>query len=503
MNKSKKITLAALLIVLTLACLGTVLISRYEEKKENIKNSEETILQISYDSVTALAWEYEDTALSFHKDECWLWDEDEAFPVDEAKIADLLEQFGEFGVSFRIEDVDDYGQYGLEKPEAVISITAGESSYTVQLGNYSTLDSERYVSIGDGNVYLVKHDPLDDYALTIEDLILDDVIPDVSDATELVFAGAESYTISYEEESTKTCCAEDVYFTEEKPLDTDSVSGYLNVVKNLSTTTYVSYNATEEELAAFGLDTPELTVTVTYPVTSDEDESGEEDEGESEPVYESFTVSIGRNQEELAEARESEEEDAEEDVSAYFRVGTSQIVYQLSSSSYQKLMAASYNDLRHAELMTAPFEDVYQLDFCLEENTYVITYHIPESEETEDGDSEGGESSSDSEDSEEEEEPIWSYGTMDDISISAIQAAIEALSAAEFTDEEPSQKEEISFTVYLNNENFPEIHITLYRYDGENCIAQIDGETVALVPRSLVVDLIEAVNGIILSETAA
>ena len=470
MSRSKKITLFSLLGVLAAACIATFIVSRYEEKKEIIKNSDEIILSIPYDSVTALAWEYGDTSLSFARAESWTWSEDEAFPVDEEKIAELLSQFEEFGVSFIIESADDLSLYGLNKPEATITIEADENEYVIKLGDYSVLDSERYVSIGDGNVYLVKHDPLEDYEITIEDLILDDVIPDVSSATKLVFDGNEKYTVEYEEESTKSCCPEDIYFAGSKPLDTSNVNSYLSTVRNLSTDTYVSYNVTEEELSEYGLDSPELKLTITYPSDTEEDE---------EAVYEDFILSVGRNQEELAEAAESDEdeEDAEENVTAYFRIGESQIVYQLSNSSYEKLIAASYNDLRHKELITASFDEVYQLDFKLEGKTYSII-----SAEAED----------------EDEDPVWSYNDREDIEITEIRSAISNLYASKFTDEAPSQKEEISLTLYLNNENFPEIQIALYRYDGESCIAQLDGKTVALLPRSQVVDLIEAVNGIIL-----
>ena len=40
--------------------------------------------------------------------------------------------------------------------------------------------------------------------------------------------------------------------------------------------------------------------------------------------------------------------------------------------------------------------------------------------------------------------------------------------------------------------------MTLYQYDGENCLAQLDGTTLGFVSRSLVVDLTEAVNAITL-----
>lgn len=55
------------------------------------------------------------------------------------------------------------------------------------------------------------------------------------------------------------------------PLDTDKVEGYLQDIRFMDLGTYVSYNATDEEIAACGLDDPELTITVDY---TDEDEDG-------------------------------------------------------------------------------------------------------------------------------------------------------------------------------------------------------------------------------------
>ena len=72
------------------------------------------------------------------------------------------------------------------------------------------------------------------------------------------------------------------------------------------------------------------------------------------------------------------------------------------------------------------------------------------------------------------------------------------MGAASFTDEEPSQKQEISITVHLDNEAHPTVQIDLYRYDGEQCLAVLDGTPTSLVPRDMVVDLIEAVNAIVL-----
>lgn len=46
---------------------------------------------------------------------------------------------------------------------------------------------------------------------------------------------------------------------------------------------------------------------------------------------------------------------------------------KISSSSYQSLMAASYNDLRHDEVLTASFDDITSMDISLDGSVYTIT----------------------------------------------------------------------------------------------------------------------------------
>ena len=137
--------------------------------------------------------------------------------------------------------------------------------YEVTLGDFSTMDSERYVSIGEGNVYLVKEDPMDKFDAEISDMLARDEIPDLKQADQFVFTGNASYTVDYEKDNTAdTYNSQDTYFTEEngtrKPLDTSSVNKFLGNLANLDLTEYASAHASEEELAKYGLDDPEQVI---------------------------------------------------------------------------------------------------------------------------------------------------------------------------------------------------------------------------------------------------
>ena len=470
MRKATK--LYALLGVLLVVCIAAFAVSRYEEKKEQIKNSGEVILEIPTDSVTALSWTNESGKFSFTKDETWVYDDDNAFPVDEEKINDLLEQFTSFAAAFSIDDVEDYAQYGLDEPICTIKITAGEESYTVELGDFSKMDEQRYVSIGDGKVYLVSHDPLDEFGAVLRDMILDDTIPEFDTAKQIAFTGSENYTISYDEE-TKSICADDVYFTDGKPLDTAVITEWLTSLHELDLTNYVSYNVTDEELETFGLDEPALAITIDYSSSSDED-GNETDSG-------TFVLHLSQNPEEQAAYEEAiaNEEDVLPDVTCYARVGDSQIVYQITQSEFDALTDVSYDALRHQKIFTADFDTVTSIDVTLEGEDYIFTYNPPEDED--DADVEG----------------TWTYQDTE-FDIFDFSYALRALAATNFTVETPTGQEEISLTLHLDNEDFSTFTLTLYRYDGESCIACVDGESVAFVSRDKAVDLIEAVRAVTL-----
>lgn len=97
--------------------------------------------EISSDDVTSLSLEYEDTSLSFHKEDKWIYGED-------------------------------------------------------------------------GNVYLAKIDPLEQYDTVLKDMISHDDNLAYDKIKQIKFQGCEEYTIFCDEENDAASCASDIYFTE-------------------------------------------------------------------------------------------------------------------------------------------------------------------------------------------------------------------------------------------------------------------------------------------------
>lgn len=481
MKRSKKIYI--LLGVLAVICVATFSVNKVKKHKEKIKNSDEIILEIPRDSVKSLSWKYESNDLAFHKDDKWYYDKDKEFPVSEEKINEFLARFEEFGVAFIIEEVEDYSQYGLEEPICRVNLSTEDKSYEILLGNYSSMDSQRYVSIGDGNVYLVKNDPLDDFDATLNEMIDNDKTPKFEKVHEIRFEGDETYSIAYKENSNRAYNSDDVYFTEidgnSEPLDTARVKSYLRNITNLNLTNYVTYTVTDDKLKEYGLDAPELKVAVNYTL---EDEQGKE-------TKETFILNVSQDPKEKKTKKDNKKEEKEEknrkendnleeekkeEITAYARVGESKIIYQITGDEYKNLMASSYDKLRHLEVICIDLADINQIDISLEGNDYEITSKKKGSER------------------------IYSYQG-EEIEFTDLQSALQNLKAHSFTKDEPTQKEEIRLTIYSDNKNYPKKEIAFYRYDGTYCLVVIDGKPVSFVERSYVVDLIEAVHAIVLN----
>ena len=494
--------LGLLVAVLAAVSAATFALGRYEQTQEKIQTSEDVILQIPEDTVTAISWRYaDDSGLSFHREEdTWHYDEDAAFPVSQEEMEQILSRFEDFGAAFCIEDVTDYSQYGLDKPACTLTITTGEETREVKLGDFSKMDAQRYVDVGDGNVYLVKNDPKDFLKENLSDMICNDDTPGFETVVDIRFTGAENYIIQRMEDTNYSYSPEDVYFTQENgkylPLDKSAVVKYLNTITSLSLGNYVTYNATAQELETYGLAEPELSVTVNYTYTEEDSET---------VVADTCILHISRNPEELAAAQEAEAKgEPAGTVSAYVRVGDSQIIYTLDSVDYGILSAASYNDLRHKAVFWGDMAEVTQMDITLEGETHTLVsrktdkdQQVWQFQEEETAETQETEAASDpsGETQETEETQSQEPETLD---ISALTNALTSLTATSFTTQSPEGKEEIRLTLHLDNESFPTLEIALYRVDGSSCLAVVDGQSVSLVSRSNAMALVEAVQALVL-----
>ena len=91
---------------------------------------------------------------------------------------------------------------------------------------------------------------------------------------------------------------------------------------------------------------------------------------------------------------------------------------------------------------------------------------------------------------------VWTWEEQE-IDLTGLQSAVEALSAEEFTGEAPGGPEEIALTLHLDCETFPQVELVFYQYDSSNCLVSLDGEVVLLAAREDVEAVVEAAAALI------
>lgn len=441
-----------MLAVCALVFLAAFAVRGLREREENIRAGGQTVLTVDRSAVTALSWVSGETSFRFHREEGWIYDGDERFPVSADAVAERLKPFENLTAAFIIQEPESLADYGLKSPECTVTLETADKIWEIRLGTTSLIDGQRYYSIGDGNVYLAPEDFREKYGEDLSAMIQNDTIPPLENVTEIRVSGGEEFTLSRREDG-KSHRAEDRYFGGDVPMDTELVESFLNDIRYLTLEEYVTYSAGDGELKACGLDSPEMTAAITW----------SPEEGRTE----TFTVSVSRDP--------AADQEAEGETLAYARIGQSGIIYKIPSSYGVRLAETSFDTLRHQEVFPADFESVTRLEIVLDGSSYTLT-RLTEEAETEEG-------------------PAFRYqgGRVD---TKALKAALEGLKASGFTGEEPSGKEEISLTATLTDGGTAAL--TLYRQDGETCLAVIDGAPLALVPRSAAMALVEAVYGIVL-----
>ncbi len=470
--------LAGVLVVLCGIIAVENLVSRHVD---SINTTDEVILTVDQSALTEVTWSYEDVTLTFtNADGAWSDADDAAFPVSQNALEEFLAHFEEVHACFIIDDVSDYDQYGLSDPQCTITLTTEDGETVVSLGDYSTMDAQRYVSVGDGKVYLIEDDLLEYVSTERDDFMQHDSLADFDTLASLTIEGETEIEVVYDPDGVYSYTDTYNYYAlsdgDYLTLDDSQVESYLSALTSLSLTDYVTYTASDEDLSVYGLDSPAFTITVCGVVEADEDEGTEEETVE-------YTVYIGA-------VTEEDEETGETTVTAYLRVGDSEIVYNLSSDTFATLSSGSYNDLRPTAVYTLDWTAVTGVTVTLDGTDYAVTVTDKAPTESDEDDA------TDTTDT--EEETLYYLLDGQEIDFDAVMDAVDALTINSFTDEAADGTQELALTVYLDNEDYPSVSVTIYQYDGEDCLVVLEGETLGLMSRDLMVDLREAMTSIVL-----
>jgi len=173
-NKQLKqlITLVLVFVVLLAALFG---LKKYNEKQTEVPTEEpkDVLVEVEKDDIVKLTYDYEGETLSFEKvDDTWYYAEDHSLKITQYLVKSMLAGLSPFEVENTFENVTDLAQYGLDKPERVISFEANGNTYTIHVGAHNEASKIYYFCFpGENTVYTIESYKIILFDESLEDLI--------------------------------------------------------------------------------------------------------------------------------------------------------------------------------------------------------------------------------------------------------------------------------------------------------------------------------------------
>lgn len=420
------------------------------ENTETTAAQETTIFTLDTASVEKLQWTYSEELSFVRTEDGWEYETDPVFPLDETFLEEALTALAQITSSRTIEGVTDWDQYGLEAPLCSITVTAGES-YTLSIGEETGLGSERYFSLGDGNVYLVDETIIDSFSYGLYDLLTYETIPTMTTVTDISLQSqVQNYQITKLENSGKAYSDEYVWFMGEQVLDNELTQVLIEKITAVSWAECVEYNA--QDMSQYGLDIPEARVTCTYL-----------DEEEKEC---SFTLEIG---------------DAKDD-QRYARIKGSKMVYLIDGELCQTMMYTTAQELLPDEVILLDWDSVTAVEIGLDGASYQITKDTQTVT-----DSEGNTS----------EETVYLLGDTE-VDGSSLFDALDGMASTGYaTGAEPAQEAQLRI---LFGRQAGTVELVFYPYDSSRCLVVLNGDPTVFVSREDVTALAEEITELLQSE---
>lgn len=159
--KKQKIQMLVIVVILLLCIVAYFLATRYAKQQEQRDKDSETQGQVNLtvidpDDVDAFSYIADGTTYSYTKNkDTWTCENDTSLKMDADSIAILLGNLKKITAAEAIDDYDSIADYGLDQPQNTITVTCGNETTTIDIGDYNEMLQEYYIKIsGDDKIYL-------------------------------------------------------------------------------------------------------------------------------------------------------------------------------------------------------------------------------------------------------------------------------------------------------------------------------------------------------------
>lgn len=244
----------AVILVLGIALAALTMLGGEEEEDTGIP-----LCTIAVDSVDHISYDDGENAQSLTKDGDgnWTLDSDPLLPISKNQAEAVAEDITGLEAQRIMTDDAEVDAMGFDDPEMILTITAGDETFTVTVGAQNTMTDTYYVRTStDDTVYTVSVSELSSVCKTPENLyepqrMIDLASDDV--ATMTVRTGSEELNFT-QTDGTWTLTDDPTY-----ELDQDLVSRMASTICEMSS----SWSITAPEAdSVYGLDAPNTVVTV-------------------------------------------------------------------------------------------------------------------------------------------------------------------------------------------------------------------------------------------------
>lgn len=159
--KKQKIQMLVIVVILLLCIVAYFLATRYAKQQGQRDKDSETQGQVNLtvidpDDVDAFSYIADGTTYSYTKNkDTWTCENDTSLKMDADSIATLLGNLKKITAAEAIDDYDSIADYGLDQPQNTITVTCGNETTTIDIGDYNEMLQEYYIKIsGDDKIYL-------------------------------------------------------------------------------------------------------------------------------------------------------------------------------------------------------------------------------------------------------------------------------------------------------------------------------------------------------------
>lgn len=176
MKKQKK-QLIALCVLLLICIVAWVGLTKWNKSQEQKKQEEEEaskvmVTDVNTEDVNAFSYQYNNETLSFVKeDDTWYYEADKSISLDQDTMETLIATTAQLTAEQEIRDYEDLSEYGLETPSNTITLTTGDGTTTLLIGNKNDMLSQYYVKTDQSDsIYLAGSAVYTTYQKGIADL---------------------------------------------------------------------------------------------------------------------------------------------------------------------------------------------------------------------------------------------------------------------------------------------------------------------------------------------